>query len=267
MSRAGSVLRASTLPLSQTGRQMPTTSWAPSLSVSHHSALKASSALRYDYALHRIFSTHPQPELAQSKASDPSSFPRSAAPSRHLNHPHSTRPQSQPQRPASNPDRGPVSNEDTQTDFEALNVLSAGPSPATAIDACTSDGFMLDSGLRVGEGDGLILVGTEAFVWRPWMTRPILGQTGIVTGEMLRSRAPDRWKQEKQSQTPRQSSGGVINELGQFEVPQGGWGLLDLMWPKPGRLLRCRPKFRAISCFVHLRTSYHEKLLFSPSNL
>jgi hypothetical protein len=117
-------------------------------------------------------------------------------------------PRSQPSKPQSH-DRGPKSTEQTQTDFEALNVLGNIPSPATAVDSCLDDGFHLDNGVKITGGDGVVLVGGEAFVWRPWET--------LNGGAQAKSQ--------------------MVNEKGQFEVPEEVWGLLGLVWPRPGKLI------------------------------
>ena len=65
-------------------------------------------------------------------------------------------------------DRGPASKEDTQTDFGALDVLGGMPPPTTGIVACMEDGFALNNGSRI-TGAGVMLVGGEAFKWRPWI--------------------------------------------------------------------------------------------------
>jgi NADH dehydrogenase [ubiquinone] 1 alpha subcomplex assembly factor 3 len=101
-------------------------------------------------------------------------------------------------------DRGPPSPEDTQTDFGSLNVLGNTPAPSTSIDACLWDGFHLNSGLKIVGGSGVLLVAGEAFAWRPWEAR---AQEGKVK---------------------------IVNEKGQFEVEDEAWGLLGLVWPKPG---------------------------------
>lgn len=137
-------------------------------------------------------------------------------------------------------DRGPASKEDTQTDFSVLDVLGGTANPSTSVDICMFDGFMLDSGLRIAEGDGVILTGSEAFVWRPWMgansndkdkassrdradLKRTLGIESIVSGNSLR-----------EGRTETERTGGILNSLGQFEVPESAWGLFGLLWPKPG---------------------------------
>lgn len=104
-----------------------------------------------------------------------------------------------------NRDRGPASTEDTQTDFGALNVLGNTPAPSTSIDACLWDGFHLDSGVKITGGTGVLLVGGEAFSWRPWTA----GKGGLK----------------------------LLNKKGQWEVENEAWGLLGLVWPKPDLLI------------------------------
>lgn len=104
-------------------------------------------------------------------------------------------------RPPQTRDRGPKSDEDTQTDFGALDVLRNTAAPATSIDACTSDGFALNNQMRVS-GCGLLLLGGEAFRWQPW-----------------------------------QQSGRLLNAKAQWEVPDSAWGVLALVYPKPDLLI------------------------------
>lgn len=125
-----------------------------------------------------------------------------------------------PAKDLSDPDRGPVSKEDTQTDFSTLNVLGGTVAPTTSVDVVHSDGFQLDSGLRIGDGNGVLLVGSEAFVWRPWMA----GTTGdVVDGEQVRA------KGDKQG-----AAGVLLNKKGQFELRDEAWGVLSAVWPRPG---------------------------------
>ena len=74
--------------------------------------------------------------------------------------------------------------------------------PSTSIDICHVDGFVLNSGVQVRGGSGVLLVGGEAFIWRPWEAK----------GSMK-----------------------LLNEKGQWEVPSEVWGLLGVVWPRPGR--------------------------------
>lgn len=144
------------------------------------------------------------------------------------------------------PDRGPQSKEDTVTDFGALNVLGAAPAPTTSVDVCISDGFMLDSGLRIEDGDGLLLIGSEAFVWRPWMAQssnnPSGGTTSsarerIITGSLMRRRAVEKARAAGRKSREEERTGGVINSRGQFEVSTEAFGVLGAVWPRPDILI------------------------------
>jgi NADH dehydrogenase [ubiquinone] 1 alpha subcomplex assembly factor 3 len=117
-------------------------------------------------------------------------------------------PRSHAHKPVSR-DRGPESKEDTQTNFDSLNVLGNIPAPTTAIDACLDSGFHLNNGVKLTDGNGLLLVGGEAFAWRPWKA---------VEGAENDSVAKDA----------------MLNSKGQFELDESVWGLLNLVWPKPG---------------------------------
>ena len=44
-------------------------------------------------------------------------------------------------------DRGPISDEDTQTNFNTMDILSSTPAPASSIDACLPSGFHLSNGV------------------------------------------------------------------------------------------------------------------------
>ena len=103
-------------------------------------------------------------------------------------------------------DRGPKSNEINQTDFTTADIYSRTSAPSNAIDACLDDGFHLNNGVKITGGNGLLLVGGEAFTWRPW------GHTHDKS---------------------------LVNKKGQWAIPQENmetaWGLLQLVWPKPGQ--------------------------------
>lgn len=64
------------------------------------------------------------------------------------------------------------------------------------------DGFGLNSGVTVTDGNGVLLVDGEVFNWRPWEAK----------GSM-----------------------NLVNEKGQFELPAEAFALFDLLWPRPGR--------------------------------
>ena len=125
-------------------------------------------------------------------------------------------PRAHPHKPASH-DRGPPSNEDTLTDFASLNVLRDIPSPTTGIDACLDTGFHLNSGIKVSDGDALLLVGGEAFSWRPW-------------------------KAFENAENEQAAKAAMVNHKGQFELDEQVWGLLSVVWPRPGM-------FRSPRCF------------------
>ncbi|KAK4543328.1 hypothetical protein LTR36_005687 [Oleoguttula mirabilis] len=129
-----------------------------------------------------------------------------------------------PSGPPKSRDRGPASKEDTQTDFNALDILSNTPAPSTAIDSCMPDGFALNSGLRV-TGSGVMLVAGEAFKWRPW------ARDGRKEGTIGGGGLGDDHKGVSSM------AGKVLNAKGQFEVDRQAWGILDLVWPKPDLLV------------------------------
>lgn len=107
------------------------------------------------------------------------------------------------------PDRGPESTEDTQTDFDTLDVLADAAAPAAAIDATLDTGFDLSNGVRIRNGDALLLVGGEPFAWRPW-------------------------KAVKGAANDQAAKAAMVNAKGQFELPEEVWGLLSVVWPRPG---------------------------------
>lgn len=147
----------------------------------------------------------------------------------HVRHFHLTRTTGAPASAPKTKDRGPPSEEDTQTDFGALDILSGTPTPTTAIDACTDNGFALNSGLKV-RGSGVLLVGGEAFKWRPWAAaRRTDGTAGAGGGGGSSG--------EEHRPGRHDGSGTVTNAKGQFEVDEQAWGVFDLVWPKPDLLI------------------------------
>ncbi|KAM3081988.1 hypothetical protein ACMFMG_004448 [Clarireedia jacksonii] len=130
---------------------------------------------------------------------------QSPYPSRPPHRPHATS-----SRPPPTTYRGPASSETTQTDFASLDVLGNTPAPSTSIDACLSDGFHLNSGVKITDGDGVLLLGGEAFAWRPWLAAEGKGE-------------------------------GMVNGKGQWEVGEQAWGLLGCVWPRPGLGKEMRP--------------------------
>lgn len=131
-------------------------------------------------------------------------------------------------RPPKSHDRGPPSSEDTQTDFSALNVLGNATPPTTGVDACTQDGFVLNNDVRVA-GSGVLLVGGEAFRWKPWA-----GVTGNVQKAGRGGKENDGLR------------GNLKDSRGLWEAQNQAWGILDLVWPKPGKLIKYCPGLQGI---------------------
>ncbi|KAI1641014.1 hypothetical protein F4809DRAFT_588411 [Biscogniauxia mediterranea] len=101
------------------------------------------------------------------------------------------------------------------TDFGALDVLGNTPVPSTSVDICMSEGFQLNSGVRITDGSGVLLIDGEAFKWQPWLLR----------GEKR-----------------------LLNSKGQWEVPNESLAMLDLLWPRPDLLiLGLGPEIRPVS--------------------
>ncbi|KAI1384860.1 uncharacterized protein F4822DRAFT_375222 [Hypoxylon trugodes] len=106
-------------------------------------------------------------------------------------------------------------DEPPPTDFSALDVFGNMPIPSTAIEVCMPDGFQFNSGIKILDGSGVLLVGGEAFKWQPWLPR----------GEKR-----------------------LLNKKGQWEVPNDTFGLLGLLWPRPDLLiLGLGPEMRPLS--------------------
>jgi len=106
-------------------------------------------------------------------------------------------------------DRGPASKEDTQTDFGKMDILGQMATPATSVDACTSDGFHLNNGIKTSGGSGVLLLDGEAFQWRPWAN----------------------------SQNPNARIGDLLSNVGIMSIPETGFGMLTMLYPKPDLLL------------------------------
>lgn len=69
----------------------------------------------------------------------------------------------------------------------------------------------MDNGIKITDGDGVLLVAGEAFTWRPWEAIP-------GAGKGMKGHAS------------------LVNEKGQLEIPNEAWGLFGVVWPKPGML-------------------------------
>ena len=140
----------------------------------------------------------------------------------HTSHQHAyaTTPSSPTQRPLRSPkthDRGPTSKETTQTDFSAMDIFNTSNVnvPATSIDACTTDGFHLDNGIKTANGDGVLLLGGEAFVWRPWLTKAGGAGAGLANA----------------------NANTLLSANGILSFPQPSLTLLTLLHPRPDLLL------------------------------
>ncbi|KAM0431064.1 hypothetical protein ACHAPT_005702 [Fusarium lateritium] len=90
------------------------------------------------------------------------------------------------------------------TDFGELDILGNTPVPSTSVDVCMYDGFGLNSGATISDGNGALLVDGEAFNWRPWEAKGSLN---------------------------------LANKKGQFEIPAQAFALFDLIWPRPDLLI------------------------------
>ncbi|KAH7030230.1 hypothetical protein B0J12DRAFT_682396 [Macrophomina phaseolina] len=128
-------------------------------------------------------------------------------------------------RPPQTHDRGPPSSEETQTDFDKLDVLANMPAPTTAIDATFDDGFAMNSGLQIS-GAGVLLVAGDAFKWRPWIREHRREGTvaeGAVGNDVKGGVAG--------------GTGTLRNERGMWECDRTAWGALEVVWPKPDLLI------------------------------
>jgi NADH dehydrogenase [ubiquinone] 1 alpha subcomplex assembly factor 3 len=81
----------------------------------------------------------------------------------------------------------------------------------------TATGFVFSNQLKVA-GCGVLLVGGEVFRWKPWI-RPDRTEGTIGSG----------------GQADDVLTGKLLNQKGQWDVDVGAWGILDLVWPKPGK--------------------------------
>ncbi|KAK4662173.1 uncharacterized protein QC763_0110650 [Podospora pseudopauciseta] len=102
----------------------------------------------------------------------------------------------------------PVPTSSPTTDFSSLDVLGNTPVPSTSIDVCHHDGFSLNSGVQITNGSGALLIGGEAFEWKPWLT-----------------------KDEKGTRKK------MINSKWQWEIDPESLGVLSVVWPRPDLLI------------------------------
>jgi hypothetical protein len=96
----------------------------------------------------------------------------------------------------------------TPTDFSKLDVFGNIPQPGGSIESCLNDGFTFSTGLTV-TGTGVLIIGGEVFRWFP-------------VGD------------ESSGNSPYSSAPRMLNSSGQWEVEGNSFGVLDVVWPKPG---------------------------------
>ena len=70
-------------------------------------------------------------------------------------------------------------------------------------------------------GSGVLLIGGEVFRWRPWL------REGRKEGTVAEGGLGN-------DSVGGQMTGQLRNSKGQWEVSQRAWGVLELVWPKPG---------------------------------
>ena len=100
-----------------------------------------------------------------------------------------------------------------------LDVFSGLPTPPSAVDSVFPDGFLLNDGQMI-RGDGVFLLSNDVLRWRALLSE----------GELEEAEA----KAKKTSV---------------LELPDESWGLLDVIYPKPG-IVPTLPKFgESIACF------------------
>ena len=80
----------------------------------------------------------------------------------------------------------------------------------------------MNSGVKIVGGSGVLLVAGEAFGWRPWEAG--LGSEVKGSGRADYGLGDGNGKR-------------LVNAKGQWEVGDDAWGLLGLVWPKPGKSL------------------------------
>jgi len=99
-----------------------------------------------------------------------------------------------------------------------MDVLGQTPAPATSIDACLPDGFVLgDGSVTVSGGAGALLVAGEAFAWRPWHPE-----------RKMLVNARGQW------------------DLGEAEL-ESAFAVLGVVWPRPGKFPNAEVRRRLLS--------------------
>ncbi|EXJ87142.1 hypothetical protein A1O3_04100 [Capronia epimyces CBS 606.96] len=131
-------------------------------------------------------------------------------------------------------DRGPVSEEDTQTDFAKMDILATAgaATPATAIDACIHDGFYLNNGVQTSGGLGVLLLDGEAFVWAPWNGSSITGTND--TDDKTNTNTNTRGGSDGSTTA---GFGKFLDRRGILTLPPSSLGIFELVYPKPDLLI------------------------------
>lgn len=106
-----------------------------------------------------------------------------------------------------------------------MDVLGHIPAPATSIDACTSDGFHLDNGVKTEGGRGIMLLGGEAFNWAPWTA---LSKDSSNNQNTLNTQSDGAETRISDLLDPQR---GLLN------IPISSLSLLELVHPKPDLLI------------------------------
>ncbi|KIX04469.1 uncharacterized protein Z518_05337 [Rhinocladiella mackenziei CBS 650.93] len=125
-------------------------------------------------------------------------------------------------------DRGPASQEETQTDFSKMDILSnAGAvTPATAIDACYPDGFQLNNGIHTSRGVGVLLLDGETFLWTPWTSSSSTTKTkaGDANTNIGGTEGLPGFKS-------------LLDARSSLTIPPSSLGILAMVYPKPDLLI------------------------------
>lgn len=93
-------------------------------------------------------------------------------------------------------------------------MLSGLPIPASAVESIYHDGFLLNNGQLV-RGDGVFLLNNDVFRWKALLSSPVKGGTQMAELE---------------------AAAGKAKKTGLLELSDEVWGLLDVVYPKPGTL-------------------------------
>lgn len=112
----------------------------------------------------------------------------------------------------------PEGGNDPREVFSELDVLSGLPIPASAVDSVFDDGFLLNNGQEI-HGDGVFLLNNDVFRWRALIQGSGDGVMGELEGATTKAR-----------------------RTGVLELNDEVWGVLDVVYPRPGTFLRLGKK-------------------------